>query len=411
MWRAGRGPRGGPSRYLRVGSASQHNIRVRTEEQAGVPLLVRWEVLEAASRGWGGRELGPPFDQGESPDPDPASIEMGREDRRATGTKGTAAGEPQRGRRARPIDLMGGESVGAGGGSKRGGLRWEGGGSSLRPCGWGAPTPEGGRGRRGGLGRPQTCGKRSELRAFPHPTLQGRQARPPRRYDSRLRRERRQKERSVPFHCNTLHPVPCVEAPIRNLYFLPPARSLARFSLPPFLLPPLPPFPPAHPPKPHVVVRPPASPVASSAGSPRARRRQPSRAAAHRRRQMMSGHGVHVVAAPAPAPAAPTQQRNSRPRTGLQASQPQGAPRRFSCDHPGCDKIYSRAEHLQRHQLNRKTLSQSPSVLAKPTRMDVYMLYIYIYIHTHTRTHARVSFAAIYVHLVPVLGCLPGLMR
>ncbi|KAF6813234.1 hypothetical protein CSOJ01_04745 [Colletotrichum sojae] len=29
-----------------------------------------------------------------------------------------------------------------------------------------------------------------------------------------------------------------------------------------------------------------------------------------------------------------------------------GAPRRFVCDHPGCDKMYSRAEHLQRHQLN-----------------------------------------------------------
>ncbi|KAK2056998.1 hypothetical protein LY76DRAFT_120745 [Colletotrichum caudatum] len=29
-----------------------------------------------------------------------------------------------------------------------------------------------------------------------------------------------------------------------------------------------------------------------------------------------------------------------------------GAPRRFPCDHPGCDKLYSRAEHLQRHQLN-----------------------------------------------------------
>lgn len=31
-----------------------------------------------------------------------------------------------------------------------------------------------------------------------------------------------------------------------------------------------------------------------------------------------------------------------------------GAPRRFPCEHPGCDKLYSRAEHLQRHQLNRK---------------------------------------------------------
>ncbi|KAK1673360.1 fungal-specific transcription factor domain-containing protein [Colletotrichum godetiae] len=29
-----------------------------------------------------------------------------------------------------------------------------------------------------------------------------------------------------------------------------------------------------------------------------------------------------------------------------------GAPRRFVCEHPGCDKLYSRAEHLQRHQLN-----------------------------------------------------------
>lgn len=31
-----------------------------------------------------------------------------------------------------------------------------------------------------------------------------------------------------------------------------------------------------------------------------------------------------------------------------------GAPRRFTCDYPACDKIYSRAEHLQRHQLNRR---------------------------------------------------------
>jgi hypothetical protein len=31
-----------------------------------------------------------------------------------------------------------------------------------------------------------------------------------------------------------------------------------------------------------------------------------------------------------------------------------GAPKKFSCDWPECDKIYSRHEHLQRHQLNRK---------------------------------------------------------
>ena len=31
-----------------------------------------------------------------------------------------------------------------------------------------------------------------------------------------------------------------------------------------------------------------------------------------------------------------------------------GAPRRFVCPYPDCDKVYSRAEHLQRHQLNRE---------------------------------------------------------
>ncbi|KJZ74496.1 hypothetical protein HIM_06092 [Hirsutella minnesotensis 3608] len=37
---------------------------------------------------------------------------------------------------------------------------------------------------------------------------------------------------------------------------------------------------------------------------------------------------------------------------GYKRASRKGAPRRFACDHPGCDKIYSRAEHLQRHQLN-----------------------------------------------------------
>ncbi|KAI1452871.1 hypothetical protein F4805DRAFT_403560 [Annulohypoxylon moriforme] len=42
---------------------------------------------------------------------------------------------------------------------------------------------------------------------------------------------------------------------------------------------------------------------------------------------------------------------NGFPATATRRSR-KGAPRRFSCDWPGCDKIYSRAEHLQRHQLN-----------------------------------------------------------
>lgn len=40
---------------------------------------------------------------------------------------------------------------------------------------------------------------------------------------------------------------------------------------------------------------------------------------------------------------------------GYKRASRKGAPRRFPCEHPGCDKIYSRAEHLQRHQLNRET--------------------------------------------------------
>ncbi|KAI0891258.1 hypothetical protein F4806DRAFT_311920 [Annulohypoxylon nitens] len=42
---------------------------------------------------------------------------------------------------------------------------------------------------------------------------------------------------------------------------------------------------------------------------------------------------------------------NGFPATATRRSR-KGAPRRFSCNWPGCDKIYSRAEHLQRHQLN-----------------------------------------------------------
>ncbi|KAH6611536.1 zinc c2h2 type domain-containing [Trichoderma cornu-damae] len=38
--------------------------------------------------------------------------------------------------------------------------------------------------------------------------------------------------------------------------------------------------------------------------------------------------------------------------TGYKRASRKGALRRFVCDHAGCDKIYSRAEHLQRHQLN-----------------------------------------------------------
>ncbi|KAI1078645.1 hypothetical protein F5B20DRAFT_571440 [Whalleya microplaca] len=38
--------------------------------------------------------------------------------------------------------------------------------------------------------------------------------------------------------------------------------------------------------------------------------------------------------------------------TGYKRASRKGAPRKFACNWTGCDKIYSRAEHLQRHQLN-----------------------------------------------------------
>lgn len=51
---------------------------------------------------------------------------------------------------------------------------------------------------------------------------------------------------------------------------------------------------------------------------------------------------------------ASTQSHSSNSPGGYKRASRKGAPRRFVCEHAGCDKIYSRAEHLQRHQLNRK---------------------------------------------------------
>lgn len=53
------------------------------------------------------------------------------------------------------------------------------------------------------------------------------------------------------------------------------------------------------------------------------------------------------------APQPQSQTRPAAPGPYKRASR-KGAPRRFACEYPGCDKLYSRAEHLQRHQLNRE---------------------------------------------------------
>ncbi|KAI0471465.1 zinc finger protein zas1 [Xylariaceae sp. FL0804] len=64
-----------------------------------------------------------------------------------------------------------------------------------------------------------------------------------------------------------------------------------------------------------------------------------------------------------PAAASPTSTASSTPAVATSAgggvpsykrASRKGAPRKFACDWEGCDKIYSRAEHLQRHQLNHK---------------------------------------------------------
>ncbi|KAI3318789.1 zinc finger protein zas1 [Xylariaceae sp. AK1471] len=42
----------------------------------------------------------------------------------------------------------------------------------------------------------------------------------------------------------------------------------------------------------------------------------------------------------------------SSPAAGYKRASRKGAPKKFACDWPDCDKVYSRHEHLQRHQLN-----------------------------------------------------------
>jgi len=43
------------------------------------------------------------------------------------------------------------------------------------------------------------------------------------------------------------------------------------------------------------------------------------------------------------------------PATRKRRRSRKGLDKKFECPHPGCGKSYSRAEHLYRHQLNRKT--------------------------------------------------------
>jgi hypothetical protein len=63
--------------------------------------------------------------------------------------------------------------------------------------------------------------------------------------------------------------------------------------------------------------------------------------------QLAEGSGTATIdAKPGSSIESPITRKRRRSRKGLD--------KKFECPHPGCGKSYSRAEHLYRHQLNRK---------------------------------------------------------
>jgi hypothetical protein len=61
---------------------------------------------------------------------------------------------------------------------------------------------------------------------------------------------------------------------------------------------------------------------------------------------LVGGGGIRGIGDPLPT-AGSSQNRQRRPRSRRDRD------RKFTCDFKGCDKTYTRAEHLTRHQLNR----------------------------------------------------------
>lgn len=80
---------------------------------------------------------------------------------------------------------------------------------------------------------------------------------------------------------------------------------------------------------------------------------------------------------------APTRKRSSR----------KGLPRRFTCEHPGCNKQYSRAEHLQRHSLNHEPKRifrcQSDGCYQTFVRQDLFDRHVEK--HSHTQSWPQTS--------------------
>jgi hypothetical protein len=80
---------------------------------------------------------------------------------------------------------------------------------------------------------------------------------------------------------------------------------------------------------------------------------------------------------------APIRKRSSR----------KGLPRRFTCEHPGCNKQYSRAEHLQRHSLNHEPKRifrcQSDGCYQTFVRQDLFDRHVEK--HSHTQSWPQAS--------------------
>lgn len=84
----------------------------------------------------------------------------------------------------------------------------------------------------------------------------------------------------------------------------------------------------------------------------------------------------------------PQQPQNGQRAPPRKRSSRKGLPRRFPCQHIGCDKQYSRAEHLQRHALNHKPKQvyrcQDGICQQSFVRQDLFDRHVKKHRHTHS---------------------------
>lgn len=71
--------------------------------------------------------------------------------------------------------------------------------------------------------------------------------------------------------------------------------------------------------------------------------------------QPLSSIGAANLASPGAGEGSGSAGSGAGASTSYKRASRKGAPRRYGCQFSGCDKVYSRQEHLQRHQLNRRS--------------------------------------------------------